>query len=108
MTPRAQSPSATSTATRAAFPAVVRKAAGSVFGVEFPDVPGCYSAGDTLDEARREAAAALRFHLAGLAEDGAPTPSPSAVDDVRRRFERDEDFHAVVVVEANDTLIRPT
>ena len=41
-----------------------------------PDVPGCVSAGDTLDEMRANMKEALEFHLEGLAEDGLPLPEP--------------------------------
>src|SRR5260370_1681468 len=54
----------------------------SDFGVSFPDFPGCITAGRTLEEARRRAAEALSFHIAGMVEDGEKIPSPSTVDDV--------------------------
>jgi predicted RNase H-like HicB family nuclease len=33
------------------FSVVVHKEPDSVYGVTVPDLPGCFSAGDTLDEA---------------------------------------------------------
>jgi predicted RNase H-like HicB family nuclease len=39
--------------------AVIHKDADSDFGVSFPDLPGCITAGRTLDEARVMAAEAL-------------------------------------------------
>lgn len=39
-----------------------------------PDVPGCVSAGETLEEARLGMAEALRFHFEGMLEDGDPIP----------------------------------
>ncbi len=48
------------------YVAVVEKEADSAFGVWFPDVEGCFSAGDTLDEAVTNAAAALRQHVEAL------------------------------------------
>jgi predicted RNase H-like HicB family nuclease len=39
-----------------------------------PDVPGCISAGTSLDEARRNMAEALRFHFEGMLEDGERIP----------------------------------
>lgn len=62
--------------------ALVRKDVGSEFGVEFPDFPGCISAGATLDEAARGAAEALELHVEGLIEDGTPIPEPSSLDDI--------------------------
>ncbi|RLB55645.1 MAG: CopG family transcriptional regulator [Deltaproteobacteria bacterium] len=57
--------------------ALVRKEKGSSFGVEFPDFPGCISAGDSLDEAVANAKEALEFHVRGMIEDGDKIPNPS-------------------------------
>lgn len=48
------------------------------FGVVVPDIPGCFSAGDTLDEAIANAREAIDFHLDGLAEDNAEIPVASS------------------------------
>jgi predicted RNase H-like HicB family nuclease len=42
-----------------------------------PDVPGCFSAGDTLEEALANAREAIAAHLQALSEDGQPVPVPS-------------------------------
>ena len=60
--------------------ALIHKDEASDFGVSFPDLPGCISAGSTLDEARVLAAEALALHLAGLQEDGDAAPEPSSLD----------------------------
>ncbi len=65
-----------------AYIALLRKEAASDFSVDFPDFPGCITAGLTLEEARRMAVEALNFHIVGLAEDGAPIPVASSLDDV--------------------------
>ncbi len=62
------------------FIALIHKNADSDYGVSFPDLPGCVSAGATLDEARVMAAEALAFHLEGLAEDGETIPEPSSLE----------------------------
>ncbi len=62
--------------------AYLHKDRKSDFGVSFPDFPGCITAGRTLEEARRRAAEALSFHIAGMIEDGEKVPNPSTVDDV--------------------------
>jgi predicted RNase H-like HicB family nuclease len=49
----------------ASYIALLRKENGSDYGVEFPDFPGCVSAGRTLEEARRAAHEALELHLEG-------------------------------------------
>jgi predicted RNase H-like HicB family nuclease len=48
----------------------------TAFGVTVPDLPGCFSAGDTLEEAFDNAKEAIDAHLEALAEDGADIPSP--------------------------------
>lgn len=52
------------------------------FSVYFPDLPGCASYGDTLDEAQRNARDALALHLYGMEKDGDPIPSPSVAPEV--------------------------
>jgi len=59
---------------------LIRKEASSDFGVDFPDFPGCVSAGATLDEARRMAQEALELHVSGMVEDGEELPAPSSLE----------------------------
>jgi predicted RNase H-like HicB family nuclease len=66
----------------ASYIGLLRKEAGSDYGVEFPDFPGCVTAGADLDEARRMAADALAFHIEGMIEDGATIPEPSSLEAV--------------------------
>jgi len=61
---------------------LVRKEKGSSYGVNFPDFPGCYTAGDTLEEAQAMAIECLALHSDGLIEDGIPLPEPSSFDDI--------------------------
>ncbi len=49
------------------------------FGVTVPDIPGCFSAGNTLDEALSNAREAIDLHLSGLEEDGEDIPAASTV-----------------------------
>ena len=44
------------------------------FGVVVPDLPGCFSAGDSLDEAIDMAREAIDFHCETLIEDGGDVP----------------------------------
>ena len=64
------------------YVAVVEKETDSAFGVWFPDVDGCFSAGETLEEAVANAAAALRQHTEALESAGRRMPAPRNVDDV--------------------------
>ena len=53
---------------------------GKAYGVEIPDLPGCFSAGETLDEALEQAREAAAFHIEGLLDEGAAVPSPRSVE----------------------------
>lgn len=49
------------------------------WGVEVPDIPGCFSAGDDLDDAIAMAREAIEGHFEILAEDGSAIPPASKV-----------------------------
>lgn len=66
----------------ATYIALLRKENDSDFGVDFPDFPGCITAGQTLEEAHRMASEALKFHIKGMVEDGDPIPAPSSLDEI--------------------------
>ncbi|ENG7912654.1 type II toxin-antitoxin system HicB family antitoxin [Acinetobacter baumannii] len=51
------------------------------FGIVVPDIPGCHSAGDTLEDAISEAKIAITAHLEILAADNQPIPFPSEIEE---------------------------
>jgi predicted RNase H-like HicB family nuclease len=48
------------------IPVVIHKDEASVYGVTVPDVPGCYSWGDTIEEAMKNVRAAVYSHVETL------------------------------------------
>src|SRR5438105_3330489 len=62
--------------------ALLHKDRKSDYGDSFPDLPGCVTAGRTLDEVRAMAIDALALHLQGLIEDGSPIPEPSSLETI--------------------------
>jgi predicted RNase H-like HicB family nuclease len=58
--------------------AVVIEKGEKNYSAYVPDLPGCVSVGDTLDEVKAEIREAIEFHLDGMREDGAPIPLPSS------------------------------
>jgi predicted RNase H-like HicB family nuclease len=60
--------------------ALIHKDPSSDYGVSFPDLPGCVTAGATLDQARVLAAEALAYHISGLVEDGDAVPEASSLE----------------------------
>lgn len=60
--------------------AFIHKDPDSAYGVSFPDLPGCFSAGDTIDEAVRNAVEALSGHIRFLEAEGDDVPAPRDFD----------------------------
>jgi predicted RNase H-like HicB family nuclease len=71
-------------------------------GVWFPDLPGCFSAGDDLDEALRNAPEAIALYAQSLAEDGRALPRPRTLAELKRDPEvaRDIANYMVALVSA--------
>jgi predicted RNase H-like HicB family nuclease len=55
----------------------------TAFGVVLPDLPGCFSAGDTLDEAIDAAREAAALWIDAALDAGSPIPPPSSLESVR-------------------------
>lgn len=51
------------------------------FGVAVPDLPGCFSAGDTLDEAIDNAREAIELWLETVIDDGGSVPAPRPISE---------------------------
>ena len=49
------------------------------FGVVVPDLPGCFSAGDTLDEAIDNAKESIELWLETVIDDNGAVPEPGAI-----------------------------
>lgn len=62
------------------YPVAIHKDNDSDYGITVPDIPGCFSAGETLDEALKNAVEAITGHLEILAEDGEVAPQASIID----------------------------
>jgi predicted RNase H-like HicB family nuclease len=61
------------------YTAIIEAASDGTFGVFFPDLPGCTSAGDTIEEATTNAAEVMEFHLENMDDWPAPTDPASIV-----------------------------
>ena len=57
----------------------------TAFGVVVPDLPGCFSAGDTLDEALDGAKEAAAAWIDTALDAGGPIPAPSTLEEARRQ-----------------------
>ena len=81
----------------AGYIALVHKDKDTSYGVSFPDVPGCISAGDTFEEAIENASQALAGHLAIMAADGDPIPHARSLEELKQDAEFVDDSVDAVV-----------
>ena len=68
------------------YPVYLEKDPGSDYGVTVPDLPGCFSAGSTVEEALENAEEAILAHIEGLSIDGDEIPRPSSIDALRLEY----------------------
>ena len=61
------------------YPIFIDKDPDSDYGVTVPDLPGCYTAGDTIADVLRQAVEAIELHLGGMLRDGDPIPEPKDI-----------------------------
>ncbi len=57
----------------------------TAWGVVVPDLPGCHSAGDTLDEAMEAVEEAAAAWIDAALDAGRTVPEPSSVEDAMRK-----------------------
>lgn len=81
------------------FPIVVHKDGTSAYGVTVPDLPGCFSAGDDLDDAIESAHEAISCHLEGLLMDGESLPERAPLETHRANKAYKGGVWAVVAVD---------
>ena len=81
------------------YPVVIHKEAESDYGVIVPDLPGCFSAGETIDEALLEVVEAIECHLEGLLLEGEPIPTPQSVEYHQNNLDYIDGVWAVVGID---------
>jgi predicted RNase H-like HicB family nuclease len=81
------------------YPVVIHKDSNSDYGVTVPDVSGCFSAGQTVDEALQEVTEAIECHLEGLLMDGESIPVPHSIEYYQNNSEYAGGIWAVVTID---------
>jgi predicted RNase H-like HicB family nuclease len=91
------------------YVAIVEEEEGKAVGVWFPDLPGCFSAGDTLDEAMLNAQEALALYADALREDGQPMPPARTLTELKTDPEAaaDLDVYMVALIPLEIGTLRP-
>jgi predicted RNase H-like HicB family nuclease len=74
-------------------------------GIWFPDLPGCFSAGDDVDEALRNSSEAIELYAEELAKDGRGLPPARSVSELRSdaRVAGDLKDHLIALIQAPQT-----
>ena len=81
---------------------LVHQDSDSAFGLQFPDVPGCFSAADALEDLLPKASEALALHL-----EGSPLPKARTLHEVQadtfviKELRNDAFLMAVPLIELN-------
>lgn len=73
------------------------------FGVVVPDLPGCFSAGDTLDEAIDGAKEAIELWLGTVIDDGGSAPEPRSITE----HQANPEFYGWAWAEVSVELVAP-
>ena len=87
------------------YPIVLHKDKDSDYGVTVPDLPGCFSAGSTIDEALAMAKEAIELHLEGLVAEGQSIPAARPIDKHQQRAEYRGGTWAVVSIDPSGLRI---
>jgi predicted RNase H-like HicB family nuclease len=58
---------------------IVEDGADKAIGIWFPDLPGCFLAGDDIDDALRNAHEALALYAGAEAQEGRALPKPRTI-----------------------------
>ncbi len=85
---------------------LLRKDPRSDFGVDFPDFPGCVTAGTSIEEAVSMAREALSGHIESMVADGEDIPEPSDLGTVLKDRENKGAVPILVPVELPGKAVR--
>jgi predicted RNase H-like HicB family nuclease len=61
------------------FVVVIEKAPDCSYSAYVPDLPGCVSCGDTVEETKQLIDEAVQLHIESLRHHGEPVPPPSTM-----------------------------
>lgn len=88
------------------YPVVIHQEKNSAYGVTVPDIPGCFSAGDTIDEAMENTREAIFSHLELVIEDGGDIANAHPIEEHKRNKNYAGGTWAYVDADIDD-LLRP-
>jgi len=86
------------------YPVVIHQEGNSAYGVTVPDIPGCFSAGDTIDEAMENAREAIFAHLELVIEGGGDIADAHPIEAHKRNKDYAGGIWAYVDANIDDLL----
>jgi predicted RNase H-like HicB family nuclease len=89
--------------------AIIEDEDGKATGVWFPDLPGCFSAGDKLDDALVNAQEALALYAESVGKCGRRLPPPRTLSELKADPDVASDLqhYMVALIPLNPDLLRP-
>lgn len=88
------------------YPVVIHKDRKSDYGVSVPDLPGCVSAGATVDEALAMVREAIELHLEGIIEEGGVIPLATPIERLRADPDYADGTWAIVNVDESTLRLK--
>jgi len=88
------------------FPIVIHKDPQSDFSVTVPDLPGCYSAGSSVEEAMIMAKEAIECHIEGMLLDGETIPGVAPIDEHKDILEYKDALWAIIEVDLTKLSVK--
>jgi predicted RNase H-like HicB family nuclease len=88
------------------YPIVIHKDEASDYGVTVPDIPGCFLAGTSMEEAIKMAKEAIECHIEGLVMDNDPIPFSAAIEAHQKTTEYDNGIWAIVDVDISKLSVK--
>jgi predicted RNase H-like HicB family nuclease len=88
------------------YPIVIHKNMNSDYGVIFPDIPGCFSAGTSIEEAIAMSQEAAECHIEGMLLDSEPIPVASSIENHRDNPEYEDGLWALVNIDISKLSLK--
>ena len=88
------------------YPIVIHKDENSDFGVTFPDLPGCFSVGASIEEAIASSQEAAECHIEGMLLDSEPIPVASSIENYKDNPDYKDGLWALVDIDISKLSLK--
>ena len=88
------------------YPVFIEKDIDSDYGVIVPDVPGCFSAGSSIEEALGMVHEAIECHLEGLLMDNEPIPVVSDIEKHQKDKKYTDGIWALIEIDISKLSVK--